>query len=395
MKRRICNGYIIAVILFIAAKGDCYAQSGETLERERKSIVKEIEMANSLLEKTKNEKSSTEEQLNLVERKINLREEYVEKIKYELEINEEIINEHKLNIESLEKDLRDIKREYARFIRIAYQKRKKEVTLLYILASKDINQAYKRIKYLKQYSEYRNQQIELINAMEKVLDKKLEEMQKEKERKEEIIGRRMREVKLLSGDKLQKSSILKDLKKKEKDLRNEIREKERIAKRLEKEIRNIIEENAGNLYSKLTPEEKIVSNNFEDNIGRLPWPTSMGVVTKGFGEQEHALVKGIKVKNNGIDITTEPGTEVRSVFEGKVTKVMTIMGANYTVMIRHGSYLSVYHNLGEVFVKEGDNVSTKQNIGIVYSDLRAQNGTLHLEIWKEMENMNPEKWLSN
>jgi len=127
----------------------------------------------------------------------------------------------------------------------------------------------------------------------------------------------------------------------------------------------------------------------------LPWPTEQGVITEHFGEHDHPVIKNIKVRNNGIDITTVSDSRARAIFTGDVSKVFTIKGANTTVIIRHGNYYTVYHNLKGVNVHPGDKVTTKQIIGKVYSDVKTGETILHFELWKEMEKQNPEEWLSN
>jgi septal ring factor EnvC (AmiA/AmiB activator) len=100
------------------------------------------------------------------------------------------------------------------------------------------------------------------------------------------------------------------------------------------------------------------------------------------------------VQNNGIDITSSPGTEVRAVFEGQVTKVFAILGANYTVLIRHGEFLSVYQNLVNVRVKTGDTVLTKEGLGEAFTDEKENVASIHFEVWQERTILNPEEWIS-
>ena len=127
----------------------------------------------------------------------------------------------------------------------------------------------------------------------------------------------------------------------------------------------------------------------------MPWPVERGVVTGKFGEHAHPVLRGVTVRNNGIDITSEKGTRARAIFDGEVTRVIAILGANYTVLIRHGEYLTVYQNLVNVRVKKGDQVIAKQVIGDIYNEEESDVAVLHVEIWKERTKMDPEKWLSN
>jgi septal ring factor EnvC (AmiA/AmiB activator) len=186
------------------------------------------------------------------------------------------------------------------------------------------------------------------------------------------------------------------LSKKEKSLNSELEEKKKIAKRLESEIKEIIKKEAEkNKYARLTPAEKIISEDFAKNRGSLPWPTEQGIITDKFGEHQHAVIQNLTVRNNGIDISSIPNSKVRAIFMGTVSKVFTIKGANTTVIIRHGNFYTVYHNLVNVRVKTGDRVTTKQYIGDIFTDSRNGETVLHFEIWEELDKKNPEEWLSN
>ena len=193
--------------------------------------------------------------------------------------------------------------------------------------------------------------------------------------------------------------MVNSLRRKENKLREEIREKERIAKEVEARIREIIEEearglNSANIYAALTPEQELVGNDFRKNRGKLPWPVEKGIITVGFGSHEVPGLRGSSVQNNGVDITSSPGTEVRAVFEGEVTKVFAILGANYTVLIRHGEFLSVYQNIINVRVKTGDKVITKERLGEAFTDDTENVASVHFEVWQERTILNPEEWIS-
>jgi len=192
---------------------------------------------------------------------------------------------------------------------------------------------------------------------------------------------------------------VRNLQKEEKRLKAEIVEKERIAAELEEEIRKEIEEearklSANNLYSSLTPEQRLVSADFVKNKGLLPWPIERGVITLPFGNADYPGLAGTKINSNGVDISGIPGSRARAIFGGEVTKVFAILGANYTVLIRHGDFLTVYQNLINVRVKTGDKVATKQVIGDIFTEDNRSVATVHFEIWQEKKILNPEDWLS-
>ena len=143
-----------------------------------------------------------------------------------------------------------------------------------------------------------------------------------------------------------------------------------------------------------TPKEKELSSSFSANRGRLPWPCDRGFISGSFGEHAHPVLEHVKVKNNGIDIMTEQGSAVKTVFGGKVSRVMSLPGLNNIVIIRHGEYLTVYSNLGEVSVRDGQEVTVKQSIGKVHAGSGDQKSELHFELWRGKVIQNPEEWLA-
>ena len=148
------------------------------------------------------------------------------------------------------------------------------------------------------------------------------------------------------------------------------------------------------MYEQLTPEERLISENFQGNKGKLPWPTERGIITGKYGKHQHPVLKQITTQNDGIDISTVEGASARALFDGVVSKVVAILGANYTVIIRHGNFLTVYQNLVDVRVTKGDQVSAKQSLGRIYTEKETSSTILHIEIWREMTKQNPEDWLS-
>jgi len=143
----------------------------------------------------------------------------------------------------------------------------------------------------------------------------------------------------------------------------------------------------------MTPEAQMLSNSFEANKGKLPWPVIEGVITAKFGQHNHPVLPGIVVNNNGIDISTSGGAKARAIFDGEVSSVAIIPGEGKVVMIRHGEYLSVYSYMSEVFVQKGDKISTKQELGILINDTGNSGTSVHIEIWKGMTKLNPEYWI--
>ena len=170
-----------------------------------------------------------------------------------------------------------------------------------------------------------------------------------------------------------------------------------IAKIIAEEIRKAQEEakKAGknNKGFPLTPEAQELSNSFEANKGKLPWPVGKGFISGQFGEHPHPTLKNVKVQNNGIDITTDKGNIGRSVFNGTVSKVIIIPGEGKAILVNHGAYFTLYSYFKEVYVAAGDKITTKQNLGVLISEESESGSNMHLEIWKGMTKLNPESWI--
>lgn len=207
--------------------------------------------------------------------------------------------------------------------------------------------------------------------------------------------------KLLESERRNKQSVVRSLGSREKQLRKELEEKRRMAKRIESEIARIIEgERRKSVKSDLTPEQKLIGENFADNKGRLPWPVERGIITSQFGIRSHPVLRYVTEENIGIEITSAGEAAVRSVFKGEVVKVFALTGANWTVLIRHGRYLTAYQNIVGVKVKQGEKVETKQVIGMVYNDKNDGNKSiLKFMIFEDIaksdpEKLDPELWIS-
>jgi len=374
-------------------------QSKEDLQMQKQKAYDDLKLSRELMEKTSAQRSSSVKQLRLLQTGINTRAGLISTLEMELKMLNSSIIEAEIKIEQLTIDNRKNKEEYARLIYFAYRNHTEYEKLMYILAGATISQSYQRYKYLKYISEYRVQKAREIESL--ILELDLQKDQLNLLRNEKLLGLEEKEVEQgkLLGQRSRRRSMVSELQRKESELRSEIAEKERIAKALESRIREIIEEearklNSANIYGALTPEQELVGKDFKKNRGKLPWPVETGIVTVGYGKHEVPGLRGSSVQNNGVDITSSPGTEVRAVFEGTVTKVFAILGANYTVLIRHGEFLSVYQNLVNVRVKTGDKVLTKERLGEAFTDEKENVASVHFEVWQERTILNPEEWIS-
>jgi len=382
-----------------------HSQTKEELESKKRENYNNIKFTNELLEKTASNKKSNYNQLILLDSKIKNREELIVNINNEINLLDNSIDIHLDAIKNLEADLLKLKQEYAKMIYYSYLHRNNYDKIMFILASDDFNMAYKRLKYLQQYNEYRRLQAQKIVETSNQLNNELIQLESLKGNKRDALFEKQNENKTLISEKESKNIALKELQKQEKDLKIKLKKQYEIADALQKEIEKIIEEEARKAaekvagkssdYFNLTPEEKLIAENITKNKNRLPWPTQRGIITSSFGEHPHPVIKGVVIRNDGVDISTTEGAAVRSVFDGVVKRVFVISGAHKNVLIQHGDYFTLYSNLEDVIVKVGDKVTAKQTIGTIYTDKENENkSVLQFQIWYQFDKLNPEEWLA-
>lgn len=370
------------------------------LEGIRKKTIEEIEFTTRMIEENQAKSKESLNQLALVSHKIKMQNRLIETLDEEISALDQQMGMNNSTVIELRQKQDKIKKEYAKSIYLTYQKRTKNSFILYILASDNFNLAYKRFRYIQIVNSFRKKQVTLLLDLEEQIKSenvKLEERKRDRQNLHEL---HEKENVKLSDEKSKQRNLVTKLQRQEKDLKAELEKKRKIAKEIEREIEKIIlaerkKSSKGDIYATLTKEEKLISDEFGKNLGKLPWPTKQGVVVGKFGEQDHPSIKGIKVRNDGIYIATVKNAEVRCVFTGVVTRIFTIPGENYTVIVKHGNYYTLYHNLKDVRVSAGKELKTKEVIGSVATDMDKNEAVLHFQIWKETERNDPELWLSH
>ena len=392
------------VFLFISLICLTLISNGQSLEELRKKKEKtneQIKYTNRLLEEAKTNEKKTLNKYNILNKQIELRTSLITGINSEVGVLAEFIDQNAWLVSSLNTDLAQLKQEYANMILFAQRNQTNYSKVLFLLSSNSFNQAYKRLMYLKQYTEYRKKQAELILWIHDLMEAKVNRLQNQRTEKETLLQSKKREADQLSKEKNQQGQYLSSLQEKQKDFKKKLHEQQNIEAQLSREIQRIIEEEVkkskktGKPGLQMTPEQKLVSGQFEQNKRRIPWPVERGVITDHFGVHEHAVLKNIQVKNNGIDISTAQGATARCVFAGEVSRVFEISGGNKAVIIRHGKYLTVYSNLINIQVKSGQKVGIKQTLGTIATDHDEGDKTvLKFQIWKESNKLDPEDWIS-
>jgi len=409
--------------------------SQKDLLNKKNKLNDDIKQLNSQLNQTKASKKSKINAIVMINTKIKVREELISTINSELTQINNGIKKNVTEINALSANLTKLKNEYAKMIYFAQRNQDSYTKLMFLFASGDFNQAYMRIKYFQQYTAFRKKQADEIVATQKQLTEKLRELEEQRHEKNILLGNEQEEKIQLDGEKQQQEIVLNELQQQEKELKQELEKKKRDAENLQLAIKKLIEaeikrkaeesarlaaekaakaekaeknkakskENKAKSETKvpetkpvmpvLTAEAEAVGADFSSSRGKLPWPVTKGVICQPYGEYEHPAIKGFMMNNNGIEICTNKGTQARAIFEGEVTSIAISPTGGKLIIIRHGEYLSVYSNIGDVFVKQGDKVSTKQNIGTILEE--DGKTSMNLQIWKGQKTMNPSGWLFN
>ncbi|HBE42878.1 MAG TPA: hypothetical protein DDW27_17075 [Bacteroidales bacterium] len=386
----------IAGILLITIVAGIKAQTKAELEEQRKRALEEISYVDKMLKTTAKEKNESLQAIRIIGNKVNLRESVIRGMNEEMQLLNERIEINRLALEMMEEDIEILKKDYGKSVVNSYKYKKVNPDIVYILSARDFNQGYKRIKYLQQITKFRRIEAETIRELKQQVQITKTRLENDLLGISELRKREIQQKDLLKSEQNNKERMVKSLGTREKQLKRELDDKRRIARRIEAEIEKVIEEERRNANkSELTPEQRLIGENFQDNKGRLPWPVEKGIVTAHFGIQQHPVLKYVTEENKGIEITSSGKVTARSVFKGEVSAISAIAGANITVIIRHGNYLSVYSNLINVKVRKGEKVEIKQEVGDVYSDPRADNNCiLKFMIFEQKNALDPEQWIT-
>jgi septal ring factor EnvC (AmiA/AmiB activator) len=274
---------------------------------------------------------------------------------------------------------------------------------MFLFSSENFLQAYKRLRYLKQYVRYRRKQGKAISKKTKLLQQLNQMLSNEKADKILLIEENRIVQKEIEKEKKEQNTLIKNLERKQKKLASQISKKEKQQRAIDREINRLIREaiaasnsragKKGKKTFQLTPEAKLLADNFISNKGRLPWPLEKGIVVQGFGRQRHPVVKTTIIQSNGVVIATEPSAQVRAVFEGEVMSVIVIKGSNPSVLIRHGNFITLYTNLAKLYVKKGEKVKAKQAIGEVFTNQQTGKTQLQFGIFNNVKALNPKDWV--
>lgn len=409
--------------------------SQKDLLNKKNKLNDDIKQLNNQLSQTKANKKSQINTIVVINTKIKVREELISTINSELAHINASIKRNVAEVNALKASLDKLKSEYAKMIYFAQRNQDSYNKIMFLFSSGDFNQAYMRIKYFQQYAAFRKKQANEITATQLVLSGKLKELEGQRHEKNVLLGNEKEEKTQLDSEKQQQEIVLSELQQQEKELKEELEKKKKdaenlqiaIKKLIEAEIKRKAEESAKIAAEKAAKAEKIAATktkvknsktktepkaveakptapelseeaealgeDFASSRGKLPWPVVKGVICQPYGEYEHPAIKGFMMNNNGVDICANKGTQARAIFAGEVTSIAISPTGGKLVIIRHGEYLSVYSNLGDVFVKQGEKVTVKQAIGTILDE--DGKTSMNFQIWKGQKTTDPSGWLFN
>lgn len=392
------RGTVLFWGLLLACSASLSAQTMEEVKSRQEKTEKEIKYLNQLLKNTQNDQAATASRLSIIHEKIAVGQQHIHSIEAEIRLLELEISRNQDQMGRFKQEQQALLEVYGNMVYEAWKKKNRAGKTAWLFASETVGQAYARYKYFGQFQDYSKNQLKLLarnsdslavvqHQLEQLVLQKNESQQSLLSAQHEIIQEQNTANQLVNDLKKRKSEL-------DKKLQAEIKNREKYKKDLQKLIDAQIKKSGSTTSNyKLTPEEKLVSDDFANNKGRLPWPVTEGFISEKFGINVSPLARQVKLNNDGVTITTRAQAEVRAVFDGVISEIIFIPGQNNVILLKHGNFFTLYNNLVEIYVKKGDKVKVKQMIGRLSAD-REGNSRINFQIWKDREILNPQLWLS-
>ena len=445
---------VLLILLLMCVPMLLLAQSNKRikeLEQRRTTLQKQIAETEELLKTTNRNVGSQLNGLNALTGQIEERRRYIDNINTDLlEVDSELVILDQ-QLDTLKQSLAEKKRRYEASLKYLYKNHSIQEKLMFIFSAETLSQTYNRLRYVREYATYQRLQGNEIIRKQAEVTQKQEELQSVRDEKIRLLAERASEKRKLEAQEQQAQQVIKDLRTKQKGLQDEINKKRREANQLNNQIDKLIAIEIENARKRAEEEarreaaeakkkaeeeakakaaenktadatttkpatttpavkptttaktevytmskaDRELSTDFASNRGKLPMPiTTSYIIVSHYGQYNVAGLRNVTLDNKGIDIQGKPGAQARAVFSGKVAAVFQLNGL-FNVLVRHGSYISVYCNLSKSDVKQGDDVSTRQVLGTIYSDASDNNRTvLHFQLRREKDKLNPEVWLN-
>lgn len=392
--------FILFIMLICVV--DASAQKSKiALEKEKKVNLKKIQEAEKILSETAQERKASLGQLRAINRQIQVRASLIKSITAELGLINGEISDLSIVVNSLQNDLINLKKEYALMIYGAYRANRGFNKLTFLFSSQTFNQLFLRLKYLEQYSNARQTQVEQIEKVAEMLGLQKVDLELKKVEQNSLLSSKVKENKNLLALKTKQSEVVTQLSNREKELKRELTKRKDAVFKLDRLIADIVKKeiektSKGKSTDKitLTVETAKLSSSFEGNKNKLPWPVKSGFISGRFGKHPHPVLKNIQVENQGINIQTKKNEAVQSIFDGMVATVAFVPGMNSVVIVQHGDYYTLYARLKSVDVKKGQLLKANEKVGEIYTDKDGVS-ELQFQVWKNNVKLNPERWIFN
>lgn len=396
---------LFLVVLFTSVSIFSQTSEQKALEEKREQLQSEIRNINRLLFAEKKEKGNVLDQMEALDKKITVRQQLIRVTNQQSNLLNRQINTNIRNIGKLKNELQEVKDEYAKMIQKSYQNKSKQNRLMFLLSSESFFQAFKRLQYMKQYTDYRKEQGAQILTKTEELSRLNSDLNEERKVKEVLLAQNKKAKDQLFGEIQTQKALLGTIRKNESKYASAIDTKKKEARKIDQQIENLIRSAIAASNKKsgsttknsskfvLTPEATVIANNFSANKGKLIWPVEKGIKSQGFGVYADPVYPGIKHQSNGVIIATDEGSKARAIFEGEVIAILAVPGGNKGVQIKHGNFISTYYNLSELYVKKGDKVSSKEELGVVYTNKNNGQTRLKFYLYQDTSRLNPEEWV--
>lgn len=405
LKHSLCILFLVGFTFLASAQ----KSKRDQLENRRLELRREINKINDLLTSNTNKKKSQATVIEDLNYKISVRQNLIKVTNEQANLLTREINKNQTKISDLNNELEILKDSYSKLIVKSYKNKNKQSRIMFLLSANDFKQAYKRLQYINQYSDYQKKQGEDISVKTEELKTVNASLIEQKKTKDILIKENRIAQADLEKDVEEQQKVIALIQKDLDKYKAEINKKQSQVAKIDKQIKDIIrraiaksrkksDKKSGKKPGKteefaLTAETKKLAASFLANKGKLPWPVEKGVVKVRYGKQPSPIDRSITIQSNGVRIATKQGVKVRAVFSGEVLSVQKAKRGSISVLIQHGSYVSSYTNLKSVFVKEGDKVKTKQNIGSIFTNTISGETILRFSIFKNSTTQNPAYWI--
>ncbi|MBV6644959.1 MAG: peptidoglycan DD-metalloendopeptidase family protein [Cyclobacteriaceae bacterium] len=387
---------ILLLLIFAGFSFLAFGQKTKNqLEAEKKENLRKIAEAEKILLETETEKKATLGQLTAINQQIKARESLISSLNQEVRLLDGEISDLTIVVTSLQRDLKNLKDEYAAMIYSAYKANRGFSTLTFLFSSRTFNQLFLRMKYLEQYAEARKTQAEQIEVVTDQLNKQRGNVEIKRREQRVLLNQQIRENRKLVGLKNKQDQVIAELSKKESSLKREVTDRKKAIERLDNLIAEFVRselDRSNTLSSVDIANEAEITSLFEQNKNKLSWPVASGFISKKFGVHPHPVLK-VPEQNNGVEIQTSGSERVKVVFDGEVKTKAFIPGYNNVVIVKHGNYFTVYSRLKNVIVDRGQKLKSGDDLGEVFTDAEGVS-EVHFEVWKNTQKLDPEKWLT-